>query len=65
MLQFALNPENGIKISGYKSNDQSDAVLAYLAHYLKHLAEMEDVSSVDHSRWYKFTLRKILPDSQP
>jgi len=51
---FAMNVRNGIKIKAFKYSAeavQSDRELFYLSSYLAAIANQEDLSSVDHSKW--------------
>lgn len=53
---FLMNPQNGLKIRPFRQahlNRDTDNELLYLAAYLKHLAEFDDLSRFDHKAWEK------------
>eukprot|EP00479_Gromia_sphaerica_P007145 TRINITY_DN2274_c0_g1_i1.p1 TRINITY_DN2274_c0_g1~~TRINITY_DN2274_c0_g1_i1.p1 ORF type:complete len:169 (+),score=24.04 TRINITY_DN2274_c0_g1_i1:203-709(+) len=54
---FALNPQNGLKISPYKKaheNRHTDKELMYLARYLVIIGQYSTFEELEHSRWKKF-----------
>ncbi|GAA5835350.1 hypothetical protein JCM3766R1_004764 [Sporobolomyces carnicolor] len=58
---FAMNPKNGIKVHAYKDalsrdNVSTDVELLYCARYLLQLVSVQDVTTVDHSRFRKCKL---------
>lgn len=56
---FALNPKNGIKIRGFRSENQGeDCDLLWLAHYLNDLAAVADISAVNHDKWKAHSIKK-------
>eukprot|EP00922_Rhytidocystis_sp_ex-Travisia-forbesii_P028025 GHVS01041143.1.p1 GENE.GHVS01041143.1~~GHVS01041143.1.p1 ORF type:complete len:474 (-),score=115.55 GHVS01041143.1:277-1698(-) len=51
---FAMNPQNGVKVSAYRTAKRSgDRELLKLAEYLQQVAAAEDVRTIDHSQWKK------------
>ncbi|BAB92447.1 CTD-like phosphatase domain-containing protein-like [Oryza sativa Japonica Group] len=55
---FVMNPQNGLVIKPYKrthSNRGTDQELVKLTQYLLTIAELEDLSKLDHSAWESFT----------
>jgi len=57
---FAMNPKNGLKIPPFKNAAEtrsSDTTLKTLARYLSYIANIEDLSAVDHTRWALYTER--------
>eukprot|EP00227_Mantoniella_beaufortii_P014890 CAMPEP_0197588298 /NCGR_PEP_ID=MMETSP1326-20131121/9630_1 /TAXON_ID=1155430 /ORGANISM="Genus nov. species nov., Strain RCC2288" /LENGTH=317 /DNA_ID=CAMNT_0043153109 /DNA_START=36 /DNA_END=989 /DNA_ORIENTATION=+ len=51
---FVMNPENGLKIRPFRKahlNRDSDTELVDLTRYLLAIAELEDFSSLRHSKW--------------
>ncbi|KAK4323488.1 hypothetical protein Pmani_005803 [Petrolisthes manimaculis] len=51
---FLMNPQNGLKIRAFRQAHQNrsrDRELARLAIYLEDIASLEDISSLNHSRW--------------
>ncbi|KAL6614087.1 hypothetical protein ACP70R_036357 [Stipagrostis hirtigluma subsp. patula] len=56
---FVMNPQNGLVIRPFKkahSNRDTDQELPKLAQYLLDIAELEDFSLLDHSKWESFNL---------
>ncbi|GAA5949596.1 hypothetical protein JCM3765_002718 [Sporobolomyces pararoseus] len=58
---FAMNPKNGIKVHAYKDalsrdNVSTDIELLYCARYLLQLVGVQDVTTVDHSKFRKCKL---------
>jgi ubiquitin-like domain-containing CTD phosphatase 1 len=55
---FVMNPQNGLKIRPFRKahvNRDTDEELVMLTQYLLAIAELDDLSSLDHSRWETFT----------
>lgn len=55
---FVMNPQNGLKIRPFRKahvNRDTDNELVMLTQYLLAIAELDDLSSLDHSRWETFT----------
>ncbi|KFK32196.1 hypothetical protein AALP_AA6G209900 [Arabis alpina] len=55
---FVMNPQNGLKIRPFRKahvNRDKDEELVMLTQYLLTIAELDDLSSLDHSRWETFT----------
>jgi len=54
---FAMNPKNGLKITPFKNaleTKATDAVLLSLAKYLKHIADHNDLTTINHHHWEKY-----------
>ena len=54
---FLLNPQNGLRIRPFREahlNRTKDRELLYLAQYLKDIAPLEDMSSLNHRSWEKY-----------
>lgn len=54
---FVMNPQNGLKIRPFRKahvNRDKDEELVMLTQYLLAIAELDDLSSLDHSRWETF-----------
>jgi ubiquitin-like domain-containing CTD phosphatase 1 len=54
---FIMNPQNGLKIRPFKNahmNRETDRELVHLAEYLKHIAQLEDFSTLNHRHWEKY-----------
>ncbi|KAJ1405405.1 Ubiquitin-like domain superfamily [Sesbania bispinosa] len=55
---FVMNPQNGLIIKPFRkahANRDSDQELVKLTQYLLAIAELDDLSSLDHSNWESFT----------
>jgi ubiquitin-like domain-containing CTD phosphatase 1 len=55
---FVMNPQNGLVIKPFKvahSNRDTDQELPKLTQYLLSIAELEDISKLNHSKWESFT----------
>ena len=55
---FVMNPQNGLAIRPFKeapSNRYTDRELPKLTQYLLSIAELEDLSKLDHNKWESFT----------
>eukprot|EP00397_Hematodinium_sp_SG-2012_P016013 GEMP01016323.1.p1 GENE.GEMP01016323.1~~GEMP01016323.1.p1 ORF type:complete len:325 (+),score=36.86 GEMP01016323.1:179-1153(+) len=48
---FAMNPKNGIKVRAFRRRHRSDTELKQLTAYLKHCANLADLTQLDHTRW--------------
>nr|CAG4643380.1 EOG090X0A5K [Ilyocryptus agilis] len=51
---FLMNPQNGLRIRAFRSshlNRDKDRELLYLAKYLKEIAQLDDLSMLDHRQW--------------
>jgi ubiquitin-like domain-containing CTD phosphatase 1 len=54
---FIMNPQNGLKIAPFKNapvNKAIDQELVYLKHYLLLIAELGDLSSLNHRKWRSY-----------
>ncbi|KAJ4833061.1 hypothetical protein Tsubulata_001033 [Turnera subulata] len=54
---FVMNPQNGLTIRPFKkayANRDSDQELVKLTQYLLAIADIDDISSLDHSKWEFF-----------
>ncbi|XP_062082393.1 ubiquitin-like domain-containing CTD phosphatase [Humulus lupulus] len=54
---FVMNPQNGLTIKPFKrahSSRESDQELVRLTEYLLAIAELDDLSTLDHSKWQFF-----------
>lgn len=54
---FVLNPQNGLTIRPFRkahANRDSDQELVKLTQYLLAIADLDDLSSLDHSNWENF-----------
>lgn len=55
---FVMNPQNGLTIRPFRKahlNRGSDQELVKLTQYLLAIAELPDLSSLDHSMWELYT----------
>ncbi|KAJ4912468.1 Ubiquitin-like domain-containing CTD phosphatase [Raphanus sativus] len=55
---FVMNPQNGLKIRPFRKahvNRDKDDELVLLTRYLLAISELDDLSSLDHSRWETFS----------
>lgn len=53
---FLMNPQNGLKIKAFRDaykNRDTDQELLHLSKYLSKIAEMDDLSSLDHRYWQR------------
>uniref|UniRef100_A0A1B6HKL0 Ubiquitin-like domain-containing CTD phosphatase 1 n=1 Tax=Homalodisca liturata TaxID=320908 RepID=A0A1B6HKL0_9HEMI len=58
---FLMNPNNGLRIRAFRQahiNRTSDKELLKLAKYLKEIAHLEDLCSVNHRNWEKLVTKK-------
>ncbi|RWS30193.1 ubiquitin-like domain-containing CTD phosphatase 1 isoform X2 [Leptotrombidium deliense] len=54
---FLMNPQNGLRIKAFRDalrNRETDRELKNLAVYLKKIAEMDDLSKLNHRHWHRF-----------
>uniref|UniRef100_A0A0A9EQB5 FCP1 homology domain-containing protein n=1 Tax=Arundo donax TaxID=35708 RepID=A0A0A9EQB5_ARUDO len=54
---FVMNPQNGLVIKPFKkahSNRDNDHELVKLTQYLLAIADLEDLSKLDHRKWESF-----------
>lgn len=54
---FLMNPSNGLRIRAFRQahiNRSSDKELLKLGKYLKEIASVEDLSSLNHRNWEKY-----------
>ncbi|XP_076031571.1 ubiquitin-like domain-containing C-terminal domain phosphatase 1 [Oratosquilla oratoria] len=54
---FLMNPQNGLKIRPFRLahfNRDTDKELQKLSHYLKDIAALDDLSSLNHGKWEKY-----------
>jgi ubiquitin-like domain-containing CTD phosphatase 1 len=55
---FVMNPQNGLVIRPFReapSHRDTDKELPKLTQYLLAIAELEDLSVLDHNKWESFT----------
>lgn len=55
---FVMNPQNGLVIKPFRkahANRDTDQELVKLTQYLLTIAELQDLSSLQHSRWESFS----------
>ncbi|XP_057530529.1 ubiquitin-like domain-containing CTD phosphatase [Amaranthus tricolor] len=55
---FVMNPQNGLTIRPFRkahANRESDNELIKLTQYLLSVAELDDLSALDHRRWESYT----------
>ncbi|KAL3699867.1 hypothetical protein R1sor_017889 [Riccia sorocarpa] len=55
---FVMNPQNGLVIKPFRKahlNRATDNELVGLTRYLLAIAELDDLSHLDHRRWYEYT----------
>lgn len=55
---FVMNPQNGLTIKPFKrahSSRDSDQELRKLTTYLLAIAELDDLSTLDHNNWHSFS----------
>jgi ubiquitin-like domain-containing CTD phosphatase 1 len=55
---FVMNPQNGLTIKPFRkahANRDSDQELVKLTQYLLAIAELDDLSHLDHSKWESFS----------
>ncbi|GLT86291.1 hypothetical protein SLE2022_044370 [Rubroshorea leprosula] len=55
---FVMNPQNGLTIKPFRkahANRDTDQELVKLTQYLLAIAELDDLSSLDHNNWQSFT----------
>ncbi|RWS12842.1 ubiquitin-like domain-containing CTD phosphatase 1 isoform X2 [Dinothrombium tinctorium] len=53
---FLMNPQNGLRIKPFREaqkNRSKDRELIHLAKYLKKIASMDDLSSLNHKHWHR------------
>ncbi|KAH0942193.1 hypothetical protein HID58_001830 [Brassica napus] len=65
---FVMNPQNGLKIRPFRKahvNRDKDDELVLLTRYLLAIAELDDLSSLDHSRWETFTEDSMIRADAP
>uniref|UniRef100_A0A0D3A7E2 protein-serine/threonine phosphatase n=1 Tax=Brassica oleracea var. oleracea TaxID=109376 RepID=A0A0D3A7E2_BRAOL len=65
---FVMNPQNGLKIRPFRKahvNRDKDDELVLLTRYLLTIAELDDLSSLDHSRWETFTEDSMIRADAP
>jgi len=58
---FLMNPQNGLQIKPFRdafNNRGKDKELYYLAKYLKKIASMKDLSSLNHKHWHRLIDKK-------
>ncbi|KAG6543997.1 hypothetical protein Mapa_014621 [Marchantia paleacea] len=61
---FVMNPQNGLVIKPYRKahlNRATDKELVGLTEYLLSIAELEDLSHLDHRRWYEYIEQQWKP----
>jgi ubiquitin-like domain-containing CTD phosphatase 1 len=54
---FVMNPQNGLTIKPFRkahANRDSDQELVKLTQYLLAIAELDDLSNLDHNKWELF-----------
>ncbi|XP_025094562.1 ubiquitin-like domain-containing CTD phosphatase 1 [Pomacea canaliculata] len=68
---FIMNPKNGLRIKAFReahSNRLADKELMKLAEYLQDIADVSDLSRLDHRKWESYkrpTPRKPRPEHKP
>jgi ubiquitin-like domain-containing CTD phosphatase 1 len=58
---FIMNPQNGLKIRPFRNahmNRDKDRELLNLSEYLKHIAQLDDLSKLNHRHWEKYKSKK-------
>ncbi|XP_071948602.1 ubiquitin-like domain-containing CTD phosphatase 1 [Antedon mediterranea] len=58
---FLMNPQNGLKIRPFRQahlNRDSDRELIRLSRYLRDIAALDDLSSLNHRNWEKYSLKR-------
>lgn len=53
---FLMNPQNGLKIKAFREawkNRETDRELLHLSKYLNKIADMDDLSTLDHRYWQR------------
>lgn len=58
---FLMNPSNGLRIRAFRQahvNRSSDKELLKLAKYLKEIATVEDLCTLNHRNWEKLVTKK-------
>lgn len=58
---FLMNPKNGLKIKAFREayrNKDKDKELFYLSEYLKRIAHLDDLTTLNHNKWYKYNHRQ-------
>lgn len=54
-INFVLNPRNGIQVVPYRyQNYATDKELLHLLHYLKQIAQYDDLTTINHRFWKKY-----------
>lgn len=54
---FVMNPQNGLTIKPFRkahANRSNDRELVKLTQYLLTIADLDDLSSLDHSKWESY-----------
>lgn len=54
---FLMNPQNGLKIRAFRQahqNRATDRELLRLASYLEDIAQVSDISALNHSKWEQY-----------
>lgn len=54
---FVMNPQNGLTIKPFRkahANRDSDQELMKLTQYLLAIADLDDLSSIDHNEWESY-----------
>lgn len=55
---YVMNPQNGLVIRPFRKahiNRATDNELLHLAQYLLAIAQLDDLSELDHSKWEEFS----------
>ncbi|KAI9499860.1 hypothetical protein GGI25_003888 [Coemansia spiralis] len=51
---FALNRQNGLRVSQFRGDKTADTELYRLADYMVRIAKLPSLESLDHSKWYDY-----------
>ncbi len=61
-----MNPQQGLRIRPFRSahlNRANDRELLRLSTYLTHIAKLEDLSNLNHSKWEAYIVRSEVRNS--
>lgn len=59
---FALNPQNGLRIEPFKDalqSRQTDKELFYLTQYLTFIGQLPSLEALDHTRWKDYIINRL------
>lgn len=60
---FLMNPKNGLKCRPFRSahlNRDKDKELSKLSRYLRVVARVDDVTTLNHRRWEQYCNRRLM-----